>query len=85
MTISPVPERFAYSISEVATLLHLSRTMIYELIRSGQLGVFHVGRSVRVPRSALAQLPECSFRRAVVLKGGGSGWRPARLRVSSRA
>lgn len=49
---------------EVATLLGLGRTKVFELMAAGDLPVIRIGRSVRVPREALiawirqtAQLP----------------------------
>lgn len=42
-------------IGEVADLLRISRTKVYELVSSGQIPSLHVGRSRRVPIRALAQ------------------------------
>jgi excisionase family DNA binding protein len=38
---------------EVAQELRLARSHVYQLIQSGQLPAVRIGRSVRVPRSAL--------------------------------
>lgn len=43
-----------YRIPEAMTLLSLSRTVIYELIRSGRLRTVKEGRSRRVPATAIA-------------------------------
>ncbi|MDQ6947320.1 MAG: helix-turn-helix domain-containing protein [Actinomycetota bacterium] len=40
-------------ITEVATTLGLGRTKVFALVRSGELPVVRIGRSVRVPRAAL--------------------------------
>jgi excisionase family DNA binding protein len=40
-------------ITEVTTTLGLGRTKVFALIRSGELPVVRIGRSVRVPRDAL--------------------------------
>jgi excisionase family DNA binding protein len=42
-------------IGEVADLLRISRTKVYELMSSGEIPSLHVGRSRRVPLRALAQ------------------------------
>jgi len=40
-------------ITEVATMLGLGRTKVCALVRTGELPVVRIGRSVRVPRDAL--------------------------------
>ena len=40
---------------EAARVLRLSRTTIYELLKSGQLRSYKVGRSRRIPATALAE------------------------------
>jgi excisionase family DNA binding protein len=42
-------------ISEVAELLRISRTKVYELVANGDIPSLHVGRSRRVPVRALAE------------------------------
>lgn len=49
------PRRLLYSVREVASLLACGRTKAYELVSSGQLPVVRIGRSVRVPASALRE------------------------------
>jgi excisionase family DNA binding protein len=46
--------RQLYRIAEVMEILSLSRTVIYELIRSGRLRSVKEGRSRLVPASAIA-------------------------------
>lgn len=43
--------RLAYRPGEVADLTGLSRTTVYSLMRSGELGFVSIGRARRVPRS----------------------------------
>jgi excisionase family DNA binding protein len=40
---------------EVARLLGLSRSQIYQMMAGGQLPVVRIGRAVRVPKRALAK------------------------------
>ena len=40
-------------VTEVATILGMTKSRIYELIASGTLPSIRIGRSVRVPRAAL--------------------------------
>ncbi|GAA2576811.1 helix-turn-helix domain-containing protein [Actinomadura fulvescens] len=44
-----------YRVSEAMELLSLSRSVIYELIRSGRLRSVCEGRSRRIPGSAIAE------------------------------
>ena len=44
-----------YRVEEAAEALRVSRSVIYELIRSEQLRTIKVGRSRRVPVEALAE------------------------------
>jgi excisionase family DNA binding protein len=48
-----VTDRYLFTVREAAQLLGLSRTKVYELIRSGDLQSLHVGRSRRIARQAL--------------------------------
>ncbi|MDT0445970.1 helix-turn-helix domain-containing protein [Streptomyces johnsoniae] len=52
-TPPPLPETL--TIPEVMTALRLSRSKVYDLLRSGQLRSFRAGRSRRVPTEALRQ------------------------------
>ena len=44
-----------YRVGEAMELLSLSRSVIYELIRSGRLRSVREGRSRRIPGSAIAE------------------------------
>ncbi|MPZ61151.1 MAG: helix-turn-helix domain-containing protein [Propionibacteriales bacterium] len=44
-----------YQIPEVVAMLRLSRTVVYELIRSGRLRTVAEGRARRVPASAIRE------------------------------
>lgn len=51
---SPVPiTPEALTVPEVMRALRLSRFKVYDLIRSGQLKSFTIGRSRRIPADAL--------------------------------
>ncbi len=50
------PAAMLLSIKEAAASLGISRSLVYRLIAAGQLKVVRIGRSVRVPRSALEGL-----------------------------
>ena len=41
------------TVAEVASLLRVSKMTVYRLLRSGELLSLRVGRSLRVPRTAL--------------------------------
>jgi excisionase family DNA binding protein len=44
------------TVREVAELLHLSRTKVYELINLRELRTVKIGRCVRVPEAAVREL-----------------------------
>jgi excisionase family DNA binding protein len=48
-------ERLALTPSETAKALGLSRTKLYELLRSGELPSRRIGRVLRVPKSAITR------------------------------
>lgn len=55
----------AVTVPEVMTALRLSRSKVYDLLRSGQIRSFTVGRSRRIPADELAtfmqnRLEECA-------------------------
>jgi excisionase family DNA binding protein len=53
MTI-PADERLLLTVDEACELLHLSRPIVYRLIRSGELRSLKIGeRSRRIPMDAL--------------------------------
>ena len=59
MTVASAPdsERLddlqLYEVSDAMRMLRLSKTVIYELIRSGRLGSVKQGRARRIPASAI--------------------------------
>ncbi|MEU5671342.1 helix-turn-helix domain-containing protein [Micromonospora sp. NPDC047753] len=56
MTSSAAPHRKAlYRIPEAMQLLSLSRSVIYELIRSGRLRTVKEGRTRLIPESAITE------------------------------
>ena len=48
--------RLAYSMREVATAIGMSERSVWSLVASGRLRAIKLGRSVRIPREALAEL-----------------------------
>ena len=48
-----VPESLLLTVEEAAELLVISRSLMYELIRDGNIATIHIGRLRRVPREAL--------------------------------
>lgn len=56
-------ERLAYSPGETAQVLGITRQHVYNLIRSGVLPTVHLGRSCRIPATALS----------AILEGGDAG------------
>jgi excisionase family DNA binding protein len=50
---TPVPERHLYRIPEAMQLLSMSRSVIYEQIRSGRLRTVNQGRARLVPKVAI--------------------------------
>ncbi len=46
-------DKLCYTPQEAAALLSVSRTKIYELMASGQLGSILIGRARRIPADAL--------------------------------
>lgn len=49
----PIPERAMYRVEEACRLLSLSRSEVYEQIRSGRLRTVKQGRARRVPAAAI--------------------------------
>jgi excisionase family DNA binding protein len=52
-TPPPVNDLALYRIPQVMTLLNLSRSTIYELLRTGRLRAVNQGRARRIPASAI--------------------------------
>lgn len=55
MSSDPIPVRMLYDVPEAMALLSLSRTQIYELIRSRRLVTVTQGRRRLVPASAISE------------------------------
>jgi excisionase family DNA binding protein len=53
---SPRPLPDVLTVAEVAQQLRVSKMTIYRMINSGELRALRIGRSVRVPAAALAEL-----------------------------
>jgi len=49
-------ERLVYTVEEARRLLGLSRGLMYEAIRRGEIPSIHIGRRILVPRAALERL-----------------------------
>ena len=45
----PLSQRLLLRPDEVAAILGLSRSTIYELLRAGELPTVHIGRAARIP------------------------------------
>ncbi len=74
-TTTPVtmgPRRVLYGVPETMALLSLSRTQLYELIRSRRLVTVTVGRRRLVPAAAIDQ-----YVAELVREAGGDGGRAA--------
>jgi excisionase family DNA binding protein len=54
-------EKLAYSVTEVAELLGISRSSAYEYVRSGDLPSITLGSRIVVPRRALELLLDPSL------------------------
>lgn len=50
---SPPPDEALLTVNEVAIALRVSKMTIYRLIHSGSLAAYRVGRSYRVPPTAV--------------------------------
>jgi excisionase family DNA binding protein len=53
MTAAPIVDAQLYSVSDAMRMLRLSRTVIYELIRSGRLRSVKEGRSRRITAAGI--------------------------------
>lgn len=54
----PVTETRLLRVREVADSLDLTTASVYRLIRTGELSAIRIGRTIRVPEHALAELGE---------------------------
>lgn len=57
-----VPKRHLYRIPEAMSLLAMSRSVIYELIRAGRLRAVKQGRATRIPASAIQEYVQLLIR-----------------------
>jgi excisionase family DNA binding protein len=55
MSSDPIPTRVLYDVQEAMALLNLSRTQVYELIRSRRLVTVTQGRRRLVPAASIAE------------------------------
>jgi excisionase family DNA binding protein len=53
MTVDPSPMLALYRVTDVMRMLKISRTVIYEQLRSGRLRSVHQGRTRLIPASAI--------------------------------
>jgi len=51
-------DKLLYTVPEVAEMVGLGRSKLYELIAAGELESVRIGRATRVPASALARFVE---------------------------
>ena len=63
-------ERVSYTVEEAAALLGLSRTKVYECVRSGELEAVPVGRRRLIPASAIEGLLRRPLPRPAVSRPG---------------
>lgn len=47
------PDQLLFTVEEAARVLHIGRTTVFALIKSGNLRPVHIGRSTRVSRGEL--------------------------------
>lgn len=52
-TITNPSERLVYTVSEAAHALRIGRSKLYELLATGEIESIHIGRSRKIPASAL--------------------------------
>lgn len=57
-TLTPIGGKALYRIPEVAQLLNLSRSVVYELIKAGRLRAVSEGRARRISAAAIADYVE---------------------------
>ena len=69
MANSEWSERLLLRLPEVASLLGVGRSTVYELVQRGDLPAVHVGRAVRIPSAALQRWVEQQTAEAEALNG----------------
>lgn len=52
------PDRIVFTVNEARVKLGISRGLMYEAIRQGQIPSIRVGRRILIPRAALERLLE---------------------------
>jgi excisionase family DNA binding protein len=62
-------DRLLLRLPEVANLLGVGRSTVYELVQRGDLPAVHVGRAVRIPSAALQRWVEQQTAEAEALNG----------------
>ena len=55
MTIAPPADRQLYRVHDAMRILSMSRSVIYEQLRSGRLRSVHQGRTRLIPAAAIAE------------------------------
>lgn len=61
-------ESLVYSVPEVGKMLGLSRSSVYEAVRTGQIPSITIGRRILIPRAALERLLEGTTNSNTTLK-----------------
>lgn len=59
MNAQPAPQFM--TVSEVAEVMRVSKMTVYRLIHAGELPAIRVGKSFRVPQSALSSMLDSSW------------------------
>ena len=60
-TASPLSDVRFLTVTEVATIMRVSKMTVYRLVHSGELEAIRVGRSFRVPEQAVNQYLRDAF------------------------
>lgn len=63
-TDSPPSERLTYTLAEVAAITRISRTVLFELIRKGELPIVKLGRRTLIRRAVIEEFLSTHERRA---------------------
>lgn len=78
------PERLLLTVLQAAAVLGIGRTTAYQLIRSGDMEVVHVGRLTRIPADSLPAVVE-RLRSSGIRPRVGRSRPPGRVGVVGRA
>ncbi len=49
------------TVPEMASTLRIGRNAAYQLVKDGAIRCIHIGRSIRIPRAALAEFVESTL------------------------